>query len=92
MLNITVSVNITFKFIFANVNYIRHLWYYAVIEVKLISSNSIGLIVRNYPDCDSGPPCLVMDDYAAYVLIKIYLSNVNIYSYIGSEFGKPIYR
>ena len=91
MLNITVGVNITFKFIFANVNYIRHLWYYAVIEVKLISCN-IGLIVRNYPDCDSGPPCLVMDDYAAYVLIKIYLSNLNIYSYIGSEFGTSNYR
>ena len=39
MLKITVGVSITFKFIFANVNSISHLWYYAFIEETMISCN-----------------------------------------------------
>ena len=37
------------------------LYNYSTIDLKLVSGNV--LTVGHYPDCNSGPPCLSVDDY-----------------------------
>ena len=57
MLNITVSI--TFNFIFANVNYIRHLWYYAVIEVKAKADKFVIRVRHAWSWTITPPMCLL---------------------------------